>query len=904
MKIYRPDELGILYRSFRFARRNTLAVGMLGLFRFEDGAAGEPRPEPELWDAVNRAVGNAILDEGYPKPAGEFKVYGSAHALGGNPVREMLVSARVGAVSKQLAVSGDRHFNAVGLISSPEPFTSMPLTPQRAFGGEGVAANPVGKGACAAKLADGSEQWPLPNVESMRQRVLKRGDQVEPAGFWGFDAASPMRSSRLGRFDDNWLKHTWPHLPEDTSMEYFHAAPVDQRNSTYFKGDEAFELEGMHPRHAVQQFRLPGLRARCFINRRQADGSEKFSEAEARLDTVWLFPELECGIVLYRAQSDAADEDASDVLHVMAEWERLQDQPRSFEHYHQLFLSRLAEDRPGAQADSEPPVPEAPAEAAVQVPAPTVAVPAAAMAAVPAAIPEMTPEITEAYRQLDELERHTAELMRKNGLTEQDVARFLKAEAEEPAVSLAEAERMADDLEMQTRELMRKNNLTDADVMKFLPQAQEPEKPVSLAEVKGMIADLEKQTQDLLKKNGLTEADVEKVFESRPELAEALQNLREAKAADVPLSAIPDAFPALPKAEIPIPDAAAAAAVAMPSLPEGAPAHAQLTREQVIERHAGRQSLAGFDLSGVDLSGLDLSGADFSGSLMEKTVLTGSRLAGASLSGCLLQGADCSEADLSGADLADASAAGARFTKANLQAAQVTGADFTSADFSEAQLQKAVLDGASFEQATMAKIQATGSSGRQSNFSGADLAGADFGTAMLTQAMFNGAKLAAVNFKAAQCERAEFYGADASGAQFATAILSVSRADASSKFDNALFEQASLHRANWDGAQLAGASFAGANMDEADFSNVHAAGADFRKASARHTRFDKANLGKADLTDVNLFKGSLRKARVDDAVFHYANLHGVDFEGTTVRAAALQAADISRTILTFRPPKA
>ncbi|MGB7479507.1 MAG: DUF2169 domain-containing protein [Burkholderiaceae bacterium] len=897
MKIYRPDQLAILYRSFRFAQRNTLAVGMLGFFHFEQSDMAKLGAEPELWQAVADALGSAVLDEGYPKPAGEFKVYGSAYAPGGNPVQEMQVSARIGTLSKQLWVSGDRHFNAAGLISAAEPFISMPLTPEHAFGGEGTTANPLGKGACPVELADGREQWPLPNVEAPRQRMANRGDIVEPAGFWGFPAGTPLRDRHLGKFDDSWIKRTWPHLPDDTQLEFFHTAPTDQRSSGYFAGNETIELRGMHPRRSTLEARLPGLRARCFIHRRESDGKESFGEIEARLDTVWLFPELESGIVLYRAQTATLDDDASDVLHVMAEWESLTDTALSFDHYQQLFRGRLQEDAGVAiPADGAA---SAPAPAAESAAPPTI--PAAMpVAAALATTPQMTPEIAEAHRLADQLEHETAELLRKNGLSEQDVARFLVPE-EDPVVSLAEAERMVDRLEQETRDLMKKNNLTDADVQKYLPQQREPES--SLRDVKEMMQSLEKQTSDLLQKNGMTEQDVEKFLATRPDLAESLQNLKDAKAASLPMSAIPDSFPEVPTIE---PQSLQQADAGLLALGAAAPAAsmAQLTREQVIERHTAKEPLAGFDLSGLDLSGLDLSAADFSGSLLEKTAFTGSRLANANLAGCLLQEANCSGADLSGAILSNVSAAHSVFADACLKSAQIRDADFTGADFRNAQLQQAVLDGTAFGEAGMAAVQAAGCIAQQSSFNGADLSGADFDQAVLTQAAFYGSKLNAASFRAAQCQQAEFYGTDASGARFTTANLDESRADGEARFAQAVFDGAQLRRAAWDGTQLSGATFTEAILDDADFSNVRAPDSLFRNASARHARFGGADLAGSDLTGINLFKGSLRKSQVEKAVLHFANLYGVDFEGTTVRASAVQEADIGQTILAFRPPLA
>jgi uncharacterized protein YjbI with pentapeptide repeats len=904
MKIFRPDTLAILYRSFRFARRNTLSIGMLGMFPFGSHGPEGLREEPELWAAVGQAMGDeAILDEGFPKPCGEFKLYGHAWAPSGKPVGEMLVSAKIGGLYKQLLVSGDRHFNIAGMISTPVPFVQMPLTPQRAFGGPDVADNPLGKGAQAVQSADGTEQWPLPNVEYMARRIVSRGDIADAAGFWSLEAAAPARVRHLGQFDDAWMKHTWPHLPDDTHAEYFNSVVPDQRLNGYFNGDEAIELRGLNAQVSTLETRLPGLRARCFVNRRQAGGAEKFSEVQARLETVWLFPDLGCGIVLYRAQSDVADDDASDVLHIMGEWESLGEPARSFEHYAEQFNIMLQPDAPAM------PAPELAAPAGASVATSPAAIPAV-VAAAPAAVPALAagPDMELVNNLLTQLEQETAELMRKNGLSEQDLQVFMTQTPEAPALSLDQVHQMAEQVERDARALMEKHNLTDADVAPFMRSTIQGEEPVpTLKEVKGLIQELDQHNDSLMKQHGMTAQDVEKFLSSRPELSDALANFKSVQSDAVPLSAIPDAMPVIETPAMPAPAdvAGLAVAAALPLVDGGAGTdRPQLTREQVIERHAAKESLADFDLSGVDLSKLDLAGADFSGSLLEGTVFAGSRLANAKLAQCLMQGADCSEADFSGADLAGASAGGAKFAKARLPGAQLREADFTGADFSEAQLQNAVLDGAIFEQAAMTKLQAAGVSAVQGNFSGADLSGADFAQATLSQAMFNECKLGAANFKAAQCQSAEFYGADASGAQFAAAVLGASRADASSQFGKAVFDGAQLQRAAWEGAQLAGAQFVGARLDDADFSSVQAAGANFRQASAKQAKFGRADLSRADMTGINLFKGSLRKSRVEDAVLHFANLYGADFEGVTVRSAALEGADIERTLFAFRPPLA
>ena len=109
MKIVKPDHLGLLYRCTGAVEQPQLVLGMLGLFRFGDVGEAALLPESALWRQVARTFGdNAILDEGWPKPVGEWMVYGDAFAPEGKPVPVLDVTACVGAVQKSVRIIGDR----------------------------------------------------------------------------------------------------------------------------------------------------------------------------------------------------------------------------------------------------------------------------------------------------------------------------------------------------------------------------------------------------------------------------------------------------------------------------------------------------------------------------------------------------------------------------------------------------------------------------------------------------------------------------------------------------------------------------------------------------------------------------------------------------------------------------
>ncbi len=902
MKIFKPDSLGLLHRSVRIARINQLSVGMMAFFQTKDSnSIGNVMPEAEMWAVTAKAMGSdAILDDGLPKPHGEFLVFGSAYAPAESLATQVVVTAQIGALKKSLFVRGNRHFNALGLISSPKAFASMPITPATAFGGVGSTNNPLGKGLNKLVDAEGGKFLPLPNVEQASKFILTAGDIAAPAGFWAYGPDAPARTRHLGKFDQPWLKNTWPHLPDTTDLAYFQTAPSDQHLPGFFKGDEAITLDNMHPARPRITGSLPKLRARCFVNRRVA-GSEEFVEIQTRAETVWLFPALECGIVLYRAVVNTSDEDADDVLHLMAEWESMDDLPGAFDDYHDKFRALLP----------QKPVAATKAAAMPSVPVPAAVLPAVAVSALPATAgaaaqsPEAlaiesakflasSPELQEVHRLAGDLDRHSQALMKEHGITAADLAPFLKQEPEPHPGTIAEVERLAAELNKHSRALMEKHSISDQDLQPFLPKPE-----VAPADVVGnlekALLDLNSHNNNLMQQTGITQAQVDAYMVKTPELAHlAGQPVPDIKAAMAGLAAVVPVV-ALPKAELPD--------IKMSRAPEVPPApDKKLSREEVVARHALRQSFQSMDLSGLDLSALDLSGADFSSAVLEKTSFKDSQLAGSIFKAALLTGGNFSGADLSRALLTGASAATTQFTKSCLNDLNASKADFTGADFSQAQLTNANIDHAVFDGAKMVGLKATSCRAKQASFADADLTGADLSGAELNAAVFNNSKLGKAKFTNAACENAEFYGADASHADFSHANLKASRADATSQFGGAQLSQSHMGRANWAGVMMAGARLEGAVLDDADFSRVNAADANFAKASAKGSKFDKSDLSRADFTGVNMFKGSLRNAKTEATRLQKANLYGVDFYGTSPTIASLEGSNIDQTLLLIRKP--
>jgi uncharacterized protein YjbI with pentapeptide repeats len=901
MKIFKPDHLGLLHRSMKVAGKKQLSIGLMGFFSFDQSDLAHLLPEAQMWEIATAAMGkDAILDEGWPKTAGEFVAFGAACAPSGVTATELVATVGVGNVRKSLFVRGDRHFTALGLISAPAPFTTMPISPQTTFGGPGSPANPSGKGLVKTLLPDGSATLPLPNVEDANFPVLRAGDAPPPAGFWPSAAHAPGRVQHFGKFDQRWLQNTWPHLPEDTNLDYFQTAPPDQRINGFFKGDEAIACLNLHAQKPQLNSALPRLRARCFINR-LTGGKPQFIELPARLETVLLFPNQACGIVLYRALADISDEDGDDVLHLLADWEDLANQPLPFAHYHDSFLREVSPTGAVAQAlDDAAEAPVAPKNASKATVAPVLSATAAIVSVASAsAVPGVTPAIQKALSEVSvlaaDLEADSRALMVKHGITQADLAPFLAEAPELPPASLAEVEKMAADVEADARKLMAKHNISEAELAPFL-KPPPPESPASASELGKALADLNADTAKNMREHGITAKDVAAFASSRPELAGVAEGLVADPVAGS--AAIAAMFATI--GSIKPPPAIALPSLSLPKIDSETPLAKFETREQVIAHHAAKKSFAGLDVSGLDLSGLDLNGADFSNALLDKTSLVNAQLAKVNFAHALTPGADFSGADLRGASLVSVSASAARFTGVHFDGCDLSQGDFSEADFTGATLSKAVLSGSLFNAAKLGGVQAAGCTAVQASFAGSDLSRADFSKAQLHTASFSGATLEHTRFDQANCAEAEFFGAVAPGAMFVGANLAASRADATSQFKGADFASAQMQRASWGGADISSASLLGAGLDDADFSKARAPGAVFSKAQARGAKFDKADLSGADLSKVNLLGASLRHATVSGTLLHSSNLYAADLYGTTPSKVALEGSDIGQTILAAR----
>lgn len=301
------------------------------------------------------------------KPEAEWYLAGSACSA--TPATVVPVEVRVGALTKRLAVWGDRKWQR-GVLGSrptpPEPFTSMPLRWERSFGGTGVEANPAGRGIDGLETAAGPV-FPLANIDDPEHPIVSRDARPAPIGMFPIPSTWRSRIARTGSYDARWKASRWPFLPEDFDFTFYNCAPVDQRKRGFWRGDELIELAGLHPTRARIRTRLPGLRARVFVERADeanavlhtreellALGTPRLTEVPLVLDTIVFDTDAGHALCQWRGLCDVANARLSDVGRIFVGHEAI-DAMLPVSHYEARLLAKLLEEADEAEGEAEAP---------------------------------------------------------------------------------------------------------------------------------------------------------------------------------------------------------------------------------------------------------------------------------------------------------------------------------------------------------------------------------------------------------------------------------------------------------------------------------------------------------------------------------------------------------------------
>ncbi|MGD0526281.1 MAG: DUF2169 domain-containing protein [Polyangiaceae bacterium] len=839
MKVIKPNALGVLSRTYENGGQAFFSVAGLVFFAFGEGA--RLLTEQDLWKTVPGELGEEPLDLCMPKVRGEVLVNGNAYPYGGaRPVCS--IRMRVGSmIDKTLRVVGDRTWKS-GVPTDPAPFSDMPVTYARAFGGPGFASNPTGKGFAPSRE--------LPNVEDPRALVVAPRDRPKPAGFASIDFTWPQRASKAGTYDKKWQKTRYPGFPEDMDWTLFQAAPDDQWIEGFFSGDEAFSIEHMHPEKAVLDGKLPGVRVRVFV---RFKGTDVLSEVSTRVDTVRLFPHLERGVMVARGLVKVAEDDAHDVGQLMLALETMGSE-KPFEHYQGVLAARL-EKKSGylaALRESDLTPPRDPARK--KDPAPGA---------------ELAPEGRLRKRMRVRQENARKDLVeRLASLGVADAGSIVPELPAEPEVPELE------DLGVIVGQLMEQAEQAKADAETKKVEADQAARASFASQ--GMDYDEE------MKKAAAAAGGPPK-YSAEAEIAKLAAMVRAARQAGIESTELeaqladPTTLERMRRQEAQVREAYRRFAHQFPAATRLEGQEAARLRAEVDASLRERRPLARRDLTGADLAGIDLTGADLQGVLLEGANLAGAKLGGADLTAAVLARADLTGASLFAAKLPGANLGKAKLAGAELGSADLERATLAKADLSGAVLRDALLVGADLQETVLATADLSRARAAQAIFLKAELGTTRLAGAELTKAVFIECDMEGTDLTGANLSSATFVTVRGDGAVFTGANLTKASFVKDSRFADARFAGATLAECNLRGTVLERADFTGAVLERADLSEANLTKACLAKARAQGAQLLRADLTGADLTGIDLKDGSLSKACIAGANLTDANLFAVDF---------------------------
>jgi uncharacterized protein YjbI with pentapeptide repeats len=719
-------------------------------------AAPMPEPLPFMGDVYRdeEASNDCFYDSDFAplKPHADILLVGTCHAPDGKPTTACRIEFGVGGWSKALAVIGNRHWKKSLLMSSasdPEPFTAMPVNFANAYGGDGFAKNPVGRGY---------EKAYLPNIEPLEDRIASPGERPDPAGFGPINRAWPQRASKTGSYRGKYMKERWPNLPDDFDFTYFNAAPEDQQFRRYPRGDEELRFENLHPKQANYRSALPGLRIRCFLSEKVKDG-KRFREVPMNLDTLFVDMDKETLVLVWRGTAHVQSEELTEIEHALCVSELLKDAPAPAASYEALIPKPVP--APAAPAAAAPAADKSPPPWVVQAEA----VAAQAKKAQAAAVEELKAQAKPLGIEIDAL------LARPPAGLEEAPAALAAAKASLTALGAV----FPASLDAQIAALATGGEI-DALVKKAIvahlpPPPKPPVSPELLKEKAAKAGGLKGQDLSGAKLGGadLSELDLGGVILRGADLSKAKLVKTNLKGAQL--------------------------------------SGADLTGADLTEANLEKADLTKATLAGATFTGANLTLADFSDTIAPKAVFSGATGSKTILSRSNLEGALFEKAKLPNADFSQSILTGAKFGGAALLQASLAGVKAGGADFSEADLTK--IDGseaADFKKAVFLKAV-----GVQSSWDNSVLDGADFSGAVLVRASFGGASLKQAKLGSADCKSATFHKAAmllalADHSDFFEATFE--KADLS----GVDFSGSNLFGAEFLGAKLEGTKLAGANV--------------------------------------------------------------------------------------------
>jgi uncharacterized protein YjbI with pentapeptide repeats len=698
------------------------------------------------------------------KPFGEFMAVGTAYSPSRTGSVAYQVVMQVGSASKSLDVTGDRVWNTSFLgRHSPgpaSPVKAVPLDYAHAWGGPKYPYNPVGRGFRTDAM---------PNLEVPGNHASKYTAEAQPAGFSPIPPSWPQRSSKLRGPDGQWRRHRWPWLPEQFDYTFFNAAPPDQWIDGFFRGYESLQFVNMHPEHAVYTTRLPGVRARCFVTKRQSDDDQQpasLCEVPLSLDTLWVDMDQEKLSLVWRGRTPVRSVKLRDVETLLVLLEPLDEPDHPLAHYEAMFAQEpLVAAVPPTRARERPDF--------------------AAMKA------DLEAKLEEVKKEIAEVEKLAQQAMNGPQMAKIKAAGHVPPPPQEFEAAVAAARESGEKQLARVREALQRNPTATADQMEAAKKAS--------ALLSQGLADLLALPAQVAAKQAEFDAKIAAAFPPKRVIDRTAFDGEAARRDGFAKAKLRGAdFSGLDLSGV------------------------SFVGAFLREARFANAKLCGADLSGANLCGADLSGTDLTAARLDHADMQKAVVAGAVWKQTSLTHAKLSRLDLTGADFSNATGQRPDFTEATLASATFCGANLPQAVFC-----RAVLSGADFththlQGADLSFAKAPGVRMADSDLSrlraghGADFSNADLRRIKADGSIWTGANLAKANFQQATLVRARFPEAHLSEVIFDRCDLAHGVFE-DAQLNGAVLTNANLLRVAFDRADLTDASLDNANLYEAGF---------------------------------------------------------------------------------------
>lgn len=716
----------------------------------------------------NKTKGLGYASDFVPyKPQADFSAIGTAYPPP-EATGHFIVRMQVGDHTREIGVIGERtwqHDWSGEKPGKPAQVKATQLSWDNAWGGKDYPMNLLGVGR---------EGLTMHTLVDPMHLVRSTAEVLPPAIFAPFPSGSPLRRSKIGTYNKEWVETRWPWMPQDFDYTYYNAPDPRQWMKGYLRGDEELVFENMHPKIPVYRTRLPKLRVRCFVNQTTnwsldlmpEDAIREFHEVPMDLDTLWADMDEEKLVLVWRGHTPISSFKLRDIDHLLIATEPLGETPKPPSHYQSVLEAATAPKNPDAAELRKQKSEERKKRISDKV--------STALAAVAKA---RSDSMAKLHGQLDELAKINPAGAQKIRDQVSEALRKQSSGTPPPAIS------HADSIVSPSKQIA-----ASGAAMLATPNLSEEKKKEIVSEIerhKGLIA----------------EASAKGGYEERK------------AAVDSKIAAI---FP--PKKKIS--EYRSDRQLDMPRVRAEGLENADLRGEDFSGldlaglnfRGANIRggSFAGCKLSGADftrakLSGVDLSEADLTGAILDGTNLSGCKVEKAHWAGASLNGTKFRGLDLAGADFSQVMGVGADFSSANL-----TGACFKKASLLKCQFLKATIDHADFSFSQLVSSNFLGVSGKGVVMDYADLTGYRGG---------HGSDYTGGSFRRVTGEKSNWERATLNKTDFLQAVLHRARF-CDSRIDDASYDRADLQFSNFDDALIRRTQMTHANLFKASFSRA------------------------------------------------------------------------------------